>query len=205
MYHKRAVLQFWLFSLLGWPLMVGADTPIADLRPPQLVRISGTVQALHGDDGFYLKDASGQVLVETGPSWYQSVPVQVGEQVTVLGLLDDEDFDAYRILWSDGRELAIRPEGGPPPWAGGRRDWEQAPQTRVAIPTEALQQRIRTRLLDFGYTELTPAEYREGRWVVMAISPKHIPVEIYLDQHSLEVVRERRRAAGVGTRSHHDR
>jgi len=184
---------FGIFCMALWPLLVMADTPIADLRPPQLVRISGVVQQLHDDDGFYLTDSSGRVLVETGPPWYQPMPVQVGERITVLGLLDDEDFDAYRILWEDGRELAIRPEQGPPPWAGGRRRWENRRQTRVQIPENELQSRVQNLLDGFGYTEVGDIDHREGRWVVAATSPEAMPVEVYLDRRTLAVVRERRR------------
>ncbi|WP_139240798.1 hypothetical protein [Geitlerinema sp. PCC 9228] len=79
--------------------------------------ISGTIQAVAGNE-FLLNSENGPVFVDGGPSWYQPLNLLAGEQVTVSGEYDDEDFDAFRITRSNGEVISIRDEAGPPPWAG---------------------------------------------------------------------------------------
>lgn len=79
--------------------------------------ISGTIQAVAGNE-FLLNSDNGPVFVDGGPSWYQPLNLLAGEQVTVSGEYDDEDFDAFRITRSNGEVISIRDEAGPPPWAG---------------------------------------------------------------------------------------
>jgi hypothetical protein len=61
---------------------------------------------------------TGEVLVETDPRWFRQHRFTVGERLTVTGEMDDDDFDARRITRADGTVLTIRPDQGPPPWAG---------------------------------------------------------------------------------------
>ncbi len=82
--------------------------------------VSGTILAVDGND-FLLDSGNGQILVDAGPPWYQQINVQPGEQVTVVGEYDDDDFDAFNITRNNGESIRIREAGGPPPWAGGWR------------------------------------------------------------------------------------
>ncbi|MEN9219826.1 MAG: hypothetical protein Q6K08_03360 [Thermostichales cyanobacterium GMQP_bins_62] len=52
--------------------------------------------------------------------------IRPGEQLTVIGEYDDDDFDAFQIIRANGEVMTIRSPGGPPPWAGGRRRWQQS-------------------------------------------------------------------------------
>ncbi len=94
-----------------------ADTPIGDLHANPGVRITGTVTHVFGNE-FVLEDDTGHVLVDTGPEWYRSHDFAVGEPLTVIGEMDDGDFDAFTVIRQDGSELTVRPVAGPPPWAG---------------------------------------------------------------------------------------
>ncbi|MEN9205951.1 MAG: hypothetical protein Q6K99_02135 [Thermostichales cyanobacterium BF4_bins_65] len=89
------------------------------------VRIQGTVQAVVGNE-FILSDGTGQVIVDAGPRWYHQLNIRPGEQLTVIGEYDDDDFDAFQIIRANGEVMTIRSPGGPPPWAGGRRRWQQS-------------------------------------------------------------------------------
>lgn len=97
-----------------------AQTAIRDLqRTIPTLTIAGTVRSVVGNE-FILDDGTGQLIVDAGPSWYHSVNLSEGEQVTVVGEYDDYDFDAYRITRANGETITIREGSGPPPWAGGR-------------------------------------------------------------------------------------
>ena len=81
-------------------------TSISDLNPSDdnVQIISGTVTSV-SDDEFVLQDETGDILVDT----YDLVESQgdldlglgVGQEVTVVGDLDDEDFDAYGIAFTE--------------------------------------------------------------------------------------------------------
>ncbi|MFN3927987.1 MAG: hypothetical protein ACK4QL_11910 [Pseudanabaenaceae cyanobacterium] len=44
-----------------------------------------------------------------------------GEQLTVIGKMDDYDFDAFEIRRANGEIIRIGEPFGPPPWSGRRR------------------------------------------------------------------------------------
>lgn len=97
-----------------------ADVPIAQVRPTDGISISGEVASVFGNK-FVLRDQSGEILVDTGPRWFRERSFAEGERLTVVGELDEDEFEAQRITREDGTVLTIRPDRGPPPWAGGRR------------------------------------------------------------------------------------
>ncbi len=111
------ILSTTLFSL-NLPSL--AQVPIQNLPRTPGLTISGQITGVWGNN-FVVNDGTGQILVDAGPSWWHSIDVSVGEQVTVVGEYDDDDFDAFSITYSDGTVMTIRPAAGPPPWAGGRR------------------------------------------------------------------------------------
>ena len=61
-------------------------TPIADVQRGTMVTVSGTVERILDEDEFRLTDQSGSITIYVGPNW---VPADVGEAVTVHGLVDD--------------------------------------------------------------------------------------------------------------------
>lgn len=75
-----------------------------------IVSISGTVASIREDE-FILSDRTGQVLVDADLGKGQILPLTVGEQVTVVGDLDDEDFDAISITRANGSTIAGQPGG----------------------------------------------------------------------------------------------
>ena len=87
-------------------------TPIANLQVKDdfIVSISGTVTSIREDE-FILSDRTGQVLVDADLGKGQILPLTVGEQVTVVGDLDDEDFDAISITRANGSMIAGQPGG----------------------------------------------------------------------------------------------
>ncbi|TVQ24559.1 MAG: type I secretion C-terminal target domain-containing protein [Leptolyngbya sp. DLM2.Bin15] len=79
-------------------------TNIGDLRVQDdvLVRIRGRVVNVR-DDEFLLRDRTGSVWVDAG----RRVSLRVGEQVTVVGDFDDDDFDARRIIRTQPRNRSM--------------------------------------------------------------------------------------------------
>jgi uncharacterized protein YdeI (BOF family) len=98
-----------------------AQTAIADLSGGGGTEIAGTVTHVFGNR-FVVEDATGSVLVETGPHWFHDIAMTVGEDVRVVGEPERGSLDAFRIVRTGGEAIEIRPADGPPPWAGGRRD-----------------------------------------------------------------------------------
>lgn len=90
--------------------------PIARLHRRPGAAIAGRVVGVI-DNEFILRDDTGEVVVDGGPSWWHDLELAVGERVTVVGHFDDYDFDAYRIVRHGGEDLSIRDETEPPPWA----------------------------------------------------------------------------------------
>ncbi len=75
-------------------------TSISDLIPgdDNIQTISGTVTSV-SDDEFVLQDETGEVLVDVYDleESQGEIDLEVGQEVTVVGDLDDEDFDARSI------------------------------------------------------------------------------------------------------------
>jgi hypothetical protein len=95
-----------------------AQTAIGELNAATGITIEGRVTDVFGNK-FVLEDDTGRVLVETGPSWWRTTEVAVGERVTVMGEPDQSrTFDAFSIIHEDGREIKIRDPNMPAPWAG---------------------------------------------------------------------------------------
>ncbi|PNW61948.1 UNVERIFIED_CONTAM: hypothetical protein BEN50_04480 [Euhalothece sp. KZN 001] len=87
----------------------------------ETLQIQGQILNIFGNE-FILDSSFGNILVDTGPSWYFSLDLEEGEQVTVIGEADDEDFDAFSITRSNGEIISIREPQGPPPWEAEREN-----------------------------------------------------------------------------------
>jgi hypothetical protein len=115
-----AVASIFTFSL---PNLVRAqNSSIGELQ--QLspgVTVSGEVTSVVGND-FVLRDNTGEIIVDAGPTWWQQIDIEPGEQVTVTGEVSEKsrELDAFSITRSDSSRIDIRPADGPPPWSGGR-------------------------------------------------------------------------------------
>ena len=99
-------------------LQASAQVPIRELRQSSGVTISGTVTSIVGNE-FVLNDGTGEIIVDAGPIWWHRINLSQGERISVVGELDDYDFDAFRITRSNGEMIQIRTGAGRPPWAGG--------------------------------------------------------------------------------------
>ncbi|ESW61872.1 MAG: hypothetical protein Q27BPR15_04050 [Rhodobacter sp. CACIA14H1] len=89
-----------------------APVPIAKAPRGQPVTLSGKVLRITDTDAFRLKDETGVVTVYVGPN---ALPVKVGEDVTVLGALEEgfpPEFVARAIRRPDGSEVALRHDWG---------------------------------------------------------------------------------------------
>jgi uncharacterized protein YdeI (BOF family) len=82
--------------------------------------VQGRVVAVFGNR-FVLQNDAGKILVDGGPSWYQDLDFDVGEQVAVAGRLEHEKFEALTIRRGDGSLVTVRSTFEQPPWAGKRR------------------------------------------------------------------------------------
>lgn len=82
-----------------------AQTPIGELQRNRNVTISGQVIGISGDE-FMLNDGTGEILVDTNDR--KLTNLSVGEQVTVVGEYDDDDFDAFSITRQDGTTIQLR-------------------------------------------------------------------------------------------------
>jgi uncharacterized protein YdeI (BOF family) len=86
---------------------------IKDVRRGQSVILHGVVSQIRDEDEFMLKDASGKIEIYLGR--LGSMPVKVGDRVTVKGRADDDglpwtrpDIYASGLILSDGRELQVQ-------------------------------------------------------------------------------------------------
>lgn len=82
-----------------------AQIPIRDLQRTQGLTISGQVTGIKGDE-FMLNDGTGEIVVDTNDR--KLTNLSVGEQVTVVGEYDDDDFDAFSITRQDGTIIQLR-------------------------------------------------------------------------------------------------
>lgn len=101
-----------LIITLALPLSVQAQTdvtPIADAARGTLVTVQGTVERITDEDEFRLTDASGSIRIYVGPN---RVPADVGEAVTVTGMVDDDlvgprEIYARELTRADGSTVTF--------------------------------------------------------------------------------------------------
>ena len=97
-----------LSLVFGATPVLARTTQIADLQVGETVTITGTVQRITDSDEFRLKDETGSVLVYIGPN---NVPFDLGEKVTVTGIVDREigqlEVYARSAQRADGSKLAF--------------------------------------------------------------------------------------------------
>jgi hypothetical protein len=109
-----------IVALSATPFLVKAQIPIENLQSTRNVTISGQVKSVVGNN-FTLNDGTGEVIVDAGPRWWHQINLSAGESVTVVGEMDEGEFDAFSITRANCQVIQIRPASGSPPWAGDRR------------------------------------------------------------------------------------
>ena len=87
-------------------------TKIGDLERGAQVTLRGEVTRILDEDEFRLRDETGSVRVYVG--WRNRVMVDVGETVTVTGIVDDDLIAAFRpevyartIVRADGTAITL--------------------------------------------------------------------------------------------------
>ncbi len=95
-------------AVVAAPVVAQSITPIANAQRSTMVVLQGTVDRITDEDEFRLRDASGWIRVYVGPNW---VPVEVGEQVTVQGFVDNDsgprEVYARNLTRADGTVIAF--------------------------------------------------------------------------------------------------
>jgi hypothetical protein len=112
-----------ILPILSLPLIstnILANTQIEDLQNTQGITISGQIESVVGND-FILNDGTGEVIVDAGPIWWHQLELNTGESITVVGEMDEGEFDAFSITRENGKVIEIRDPQGPPPWSGDRQ------------------------------------------------------------------------------------
>lgn len=171
-------MQFWQ-SIGAGALLAGAiallpayrTAPNMNAHPPADVRqLTQAPQSLTGtvvgygevdENEWLLETERGVVRVDAGPRWYQTISLEMNEAVTIVGELDEGEFDAFTITRADGTVISVRPSQGPPPWAGGPRR-QSRPAPNASVPSASVS---------MGNTTLTGeiigyGEADENEWLV---------------------------------------
>lgn len=68
--------------------------------------ISGQIVGIRGDE-FLLQTSSGQVLVEAEDRPLRRANLAKGESITVTGVYDEEEFEAYTITRPNGDVIQV--------------------------------------------------------------------------------------------------
>lgn len=170
-----------------------AQTAIGELNAATGITIEGRVTDVFGNK-FVLEDDTGRVLVETGPSWWRTTEVAVGERVTVMGEPDQSrTFDAFSIIHEDGREITIRKPGAPAPWAGQTEPRAQSDgDSRLRRRADADDQReidaagqagidLKKIAQDAGYVFGYDVDRKNDHYEVEAYDSNGVEVELHID------------------------
>ncbi|MBE9164062.1 MULTISPECIES: NirD/YgiW/YdeI family stress tolerance protein [Microcoleaceae] len=111
-------------SLAANSALAQAQTRIRELSEVRAgITISGKVVGFGESDEneWILDDGSGTIVVDAGPRSWRNINVSKGETITVVGEMDDGEFDAFSVTLSNGSVINIRSPQGPPPWSGKKR------------------------------------------------------------------------------------
>jgi len=97
-------------STITTPVLADAITSIEDLEQEETVTISGEVTEIiddEDDNEWVVTDDTGSVVVDAGAFWEEAIDVSVGDIITVVGELDEDEFDAFTVILDDGTEIDI--------------------------------------------------------------------------------------------------
>jgi uncharacterized protein YdeI (BOF family) len=104
---KNLILATALIAVAA-PVAAQSITPIANAERGTMVVLQGTVDRITDEDEFHLRDATGWIEIDVGDDW---VPVDVGEQITVQGFVDDDwgplEVYARSLTRADGTVIAF--------------------------------------------------------------------------------------------------
>lgn len=103
----RAVCAVTFTVVLTVPSLVWAQNQPGGMQQSRSTQISGKVVRL-GDDDFVLDTGKKQVLIDAEERPLQQAKLSFGQQVTVTGKYDDDNFDAYSITAPNGKVIPVR-------------------------------------------------------------------------------------------------
>lgn len=96
-----------MISPMVVPALAETITPIGDIQRGTTVTVVGTVERILDEDEFRLADETGRIRVDIGPN---IVPANVGDEVTVRGLVDDDlrlEIYAREMVLPDGTTVTF--------------------------------------------------------------------------------------------------
>jgi len=104
----------------------GDQTGTGQANVEEWLTLQGTVVNVDADTLVVQTVNGEQVTIENRPWWFaqeQGFSAQVGDQVTLIGFYEDNDFEVGQIDdITSGQTVLVRDENGRPLWAGrGRR------------------------------------------------------------------------------------
>lgn len=73
----------------------------------RMMEISGKVVNIFGDK-FVLDTGSEKIIVDAELKEIRNLRLNIGEEISVYGEYDDDDFDAYSLSRADGSQVQIR-------------------------------------------------------------------------------------------------
>jgi len=94
-------------ALSAVPALTAAQAQISPVQRASLTEISGEVATII-DDEFILNTADGQILVDAESRLLRRANLAVGDQVTVSGQYDDDNFDGYTLTRDSGETFVIQ-------------------------------------------------------------------------------------------------
>ena len=101
-------IAFAALAVSAVPNLVWAQNqPKGTTQQSRIRQVSGKVVSL-GDDDFVLNTGKAKVLVDAEERPLQQAKLSVGEQITVTGRYDDDNFDAHTITRSNGTSISVR-------------------------------------------------------------------------------------------------
>jgi hypothetical protein len=104
----------------------GTGVPEADHPVEAWMTVTGEVVSLEGGE-LTVQTTDGEVVAHLGPEWYweeQGISLDAGDQVSVTGFYEGDEFEVGRIEnLTSGESVTLRDDTGRPMWAGrGRRE-----------------------------------------------------------------------------------
>lgn len=104
----------------------GDQTGTGQANVEEWLTLQGTVVSVDADTLVVQTVSGEQVTMENRPWWFaqeQGFSAQVGDQVTLVGFYEDDDFEVGQMDdITNGQTVLVRDENGRPLWAGrGRR------------------------------------------------------------------------------------
>ena len=108
------LISGWFAGRVEPPTVLPTAPALAHNLPGNAVgsTLMGTVIGYgEGDENEWLiQTATGVVVADAGPRWFQSIDIPRGEVITLTGRWDEGEFDVITIIRADGTQIFIDPD-----------------------------------------------------------------------------------------------